>query len=128
MTYLEFLDRIISDGIAAALADYSGSDPLSLAKRNGAVKGFEACKGRTPEEIGRLYARASLDAARLFGRDIPESEYWESVCFQAEVEWVANCVSVLLANKNVPPLASHLPTLRAFGKVIEVVGIKGVRE
>lgn len=57
MTYLETLERIINDGIEAAKEDYGRKDsPENKARLKGSIEGFEACRGKTPEQLARLLA------------------------------------------------------------------------
>ena len=49
MNYSEFLDRIIDEGKAAAIADYT--KPRDADRLKGALEGFEACRGKLPHEL-----------------------------------------------------------------------------
>ncbi len=118
MTYEQLLDRIISDGIAAAQADYADR-PHRL---RGAVEGFEACRGRTPEQLVELWREAESRVMALRGDTATSvDDYWYNRCFQAEVEWCMNVISVGLPR----PLLTHLPTCRAAVKYAEIVGVRG---
>jgi hypothetical protein len=52
-TYEQLLDRIISDGIAEVRTAYA--DPKDHHKRDGAIEGFEACRGKSPIELVDLW-------------------------------------------------------------------------
>jgi hypothetical protein len=121
MTYVEFLTRIIDDGIAAARADYADKPH----KLRGAVAGFEACRGKSPGELVALWQEAERAAARVRSGDGDIDLYWEKRCTALEVEWVLNCVSVATTSAGGPPLLGHLPTARAAMKYAEVVGVRG---
>lgn len=126
MTWDELLNRIIDDGLAAVRADYKDKPRWWL---EGAVAGLEACRGKTPEQLGRLYVRARVvehramhaacDITRL--TDVAHNRAWRVRTFMAEVEWVCNCISVLLQESGLEPLASHLPTARAYLKMNEIL-------
>lgn len=117
MDYTELLDRIIDDGIKAAREDYAG-DPMKL---EGATKGFEACRGKTPQELMELLAQAAADRRKAM---IEEAEdYWRVRCYEAEVEWVCNCVSVILMAAGEPVIVP--PTAQAAIKVVSIVGVTG---
>jgi hypothetical protein len=117
VNYKDFLNRIIDDGVDAAKADYRDRPD----KLRGAVDGFRACREKTPLELGALLqcARMSTDVAR---RGLPHL-YWQLRCYENEVEWVCNCVSVVLLDKQLPTIVP--PTVRAFEKVKSVVGVQG---
>jgi hypothetical protein len=108
MTYAQLLDRIISDGIAAARADYADK-PDHL---RGAVEGFEACRDKTVSEIVALYASAARQAHEHHDKD----DYWYYRCIAFEIEWVLNVLSVGLSR----PLLGHLPTARGAMKYAEI--------
>jgi hypothetical protein len=86
MDYEAFLNRVIDDGIAAARADYA-DDTL---KREGALAGFKACRGKSPAELLALLKEARRATAHAFRSQA--SDYWRVRCYEAEVEWVCNCV------------------------------------
>ena len=116
MGYETFLDRIVDYGIVAATADYKEGPKLS-----GSIKGFEACRNKTPEQIVDEWSMASGKIQQF--REAPELDnYWYWNCYQLEIEWVLNCLSVFL-NK---PLLGHLPTARGAMKAYEVLGFQGV--
>jgi hypothetical protein len=111
LAYKPFLDRIIDDGIIAATADYKEGPKLS-----GSIKGFEACRDKTPDQLVAEWSMAS-DKLRYLMEGNKLDEYWYWNCYQLEVEWVLNCLSVAV-NK---PLLGHLPTARGAIKAAEVL-------
>jgi hypothetical protein len=115
MIYGEMLDRVIVDGIAAAVADYDRADQEN--QRDGSVRGFNDCRGKTPEELIVLLGEAESRAteAHFANRD----DYWYWRCRALEVEWVCNVVSAALRIQ----LAGHLPTARGAIKAAEIVGV-----
>lgn len=120
-TYEEFLTRIIDDGIAAARADYK-EKPDHL---EGAIAGFEACRGKTSDEIARLLESSRRVTAEIGRHNASGSPYWHSRCYELEIEWVANVISAALWNEGKEPLAPHLPTARGVMKAAEILGVGG---
>jgi hypothetical protein len=119
MDYLEFLTRVIDDGIAGARKDYE-KHPAKLA---GAVAGFEACRGRVPADLFELLveARKRRVAACASGNTLAHGMVR---CFEAEVAWVCNVVSAVLMNERRPVIVA--PTARGFMKAATIVGVAGL--
>ena len=115
MGYDELLAKIIDDGIAAATEDYAG-DSTKLA---GVIEGFEACRSKSPQELLGLLGQAATERHRAMADD--SDDYWRARCCEAEIEWVCNCVSVLLMSAGEPVIVQ--PTARAAMKVASVVGV-----
>ncbi len=115
MEYLTILDKIIDRGIEGAKKDYAGKTD----KCDGAVAGFEACRNKTPHEILALLSIAQKESTAA--RNEHRQNYWYFRCYEAEVEWVLNCVSVLLYNQGQKPLIP--PTARAYMNVASIVGV-----
>ena len=118
MDYSQFLDTIIADGIVAATADYK-DDPLRL---KGSVAGFEACRGKTPEQLAALLAESGRKMTEAHMHEV--ENYWEVASYWAEVEWTCNCVSAILQNQGLRVIVP--PTCRGVLKASEVVGVVGV--
>lgn len=116
MEYEAFLTKIIDDGIAAARKSYA-SRPDKL---RGAISGFDACRGKGPEEL-RSELESAGKATRL-AAVCKAANYWEVRCHEAEVEWVCNVVSAAMASKNVPTIV--IPTARGLMKAADVLGVK----
>lgn len=115
MNFDAFLTRIIDDGIAACSESYKNDKQ----KREGAVAGFNACRGRTIFELRQtlFVAQRAADNARAVDRD----NYWYLRCFHAEVEWVCNVVSSALQNQGEEPIV--IPTARGYMKAAEILGV-----
>lgn len=109
--YAGFLDRVIDLGMEAARRDYA-DDP---AKRDGALAGFEACRGREVPGLVDLLDRARRQTEEALRRaqagEMSMDEYWRANCYEAEIDWTANCVSVLLACAKQPVIVA--PTVGA---------------
>jgi hypothetical protein len=116
MEYLKFLERIINDGIEAARKDYANA-PDEL---KGAVAGFEACRGKQPAELAALHLEAQSRTREAFRLRV--ENYWEIRCYDAEIEWVCNCVSAVMLNQGLPVIVN--PTARGMMKAAEVVGVR----
>jgi len=119
VTYKAFLDRIIDDGEAWAERDY-GEGNLKLA---GAIAGFEACRDKEPKEIRELLDKAHVETMEAAGRK--DAKYWWFRVYEAEVEWVANCVSAMLVVEGKKPISEV--TAGGFDKVCRVLGIRKER-
>ena len=119
-TYVQLLERIIADGLAEVRAAYA--DPAEHHKRDGAIEGFEACRGKTPAEIVACW-QASADAAlhimREERQDPGSRTYWRQCYKTLQIEFVLNVLSVGLQQ----PLLAHLPTANGAKKYAEIVGV-----
>lgn len=120
MDYNEFLDKLIDKGIEAAKRDYH--KPKDKDKREGAVAGFEACRGKSPLELRDLCEQARVNTHRAMTEELPD--YWRHRCFECEIGWVCNCVSAILMNTGLGTLGPYWPTARAVMTVAEIVGVK----
>lgn len=116
--YNEFLNKVIDDGIEAAKEDYA-SRPEKL---KGSIEGFEACRGKNPLELAEVLKQASKKTHEARMNRVPN--YWEIRCFEAEVEWVCNCVSAILMNQGLPTIIS--PTARGYMKAAQIVGVESI--
>jgi hypothetical protein len=129
MTYEQLLDRIISDGIAEVRDAYA--EPKNHHKRDGAIEGFEACRGKTPPDLVTLWIAAEQEGHRLIrsqhNEDAQETDikiYWRQRYKTLQIEWVCNVVSVGLTQAGLSPLLGHLPTARGAMKYAEIVGVR----
>jgi hypothetical protein len=118
MTYSKFLEEVINVGIASAKEDYKNDKPDHL---EGSIAGFEACRGKNPNELIEVWKEAAEYMSKAF--NARADNYWYFRCYQLEVEWVMNCVSCLLINNGDQPLLSHLPTCNAMTLVSKIVGV-----
>jgi hypothetical protein len=127
-TYAQLLDRVIDDGIAEVHVAYA--EPEQHHKRDGAIEGFEACRGKTPEQLLELWSEVEKEcgvirAESLEGKDDHLKRYWKARYKALQVEFVCNVVSAGLTNNGKPPLLSHLPTVRGVMKYAQIVGVRG---
>jgi deoxyadenosine/deoxycytidine kinase len=127
-TYEQLLDRIIADGIAEVREAYT--DPKDRHKHDGALEGFEACRGKTPAELVALWTEAEKLSARIRERgkndpdDVQNHWYWKSRYKALQIEFILNVVSVGLNT----PLLAHLPTYRGAMKYAQIVGVRNSGE
>lgn len=119
MKYLELLNRVIDEGIEEARRIYAGDEPRNVARRAGAIEGFNACRNRTPQELVELWNAAEDACVRVAKNELTfmtaetckntVNSYWQIRYKALQIEWVLNCVSAALKIRFV----SHLPTVRA---------------
>jgi hypothetical protein len=120
MNYIEFLNRVINEGIDAAKSDYT--DPKDKLRLDGSIAGFEACRDKQPGELIEVYNKAGSDCHTAFLEQ--KEDYWYYRCFQAEVEWVCNVVSAMMLNEGDSPLLSWLPTANGAMKAASILGLE----
>lgn len=130
--YDAFLAQVIDDGIAAAREDYGWREKRghknAAAMLRGAVAGFEACRGKRPDELVGLLEEArkrAVDALPMQDNRRRDSDYWEARCFEGEVEWTCNVISAALVNQGQEPIVP--PTVRGMMKAAEVLGVAGAQ-
>lgn len=123
ITYDQLLTRLIEDGIAEVTREYA--DPEKHHKRDGAIAGFEACRGKRPDEILALWKAAERECFALRQRvpAEPALAYWTKRYESLQYEWILNVISVGLVGQGKPALAPHLPTVRAATKYAEICGV-----
>lgn len=124
-TYDEILERIITDGLAEVRVAYAA--PEDHHKRDGAIEGFEACRGKTPPELVECWRAAEARATQITREEFREAratDYWRQRYKTLQIEWVCNVISVGLVNDGHDALLSHLPTARGAMKYAEVVGVR----
>ena len=131
-TYFQLLERVLAYGIAEVHEAYA--DPKEHHKRDGAIEGFEACRGKTPSELVALWTEAERSAAQIAHAKREASfnaapdnatDYWRQRYKALQIEWVCNVVSVGIVNSGQPPLLGHLPTARGAMKYAAIVGVHG---
>lgn len=119
----KFIEEVVDGGIEGAKRDYKPGDPKLI----GSIEGFESCRGKNTYQLSLLLkeAKENTQLARTLAMDksINKDEYWKVRCFELEVEWVCNCVSVVLCNEGWPVIV--VPTARAFKRACEILGVDG---
>lgn len=124
MTYEQLIDRIITDGIQEVQTIYAA--PEDHPKRDGALAGFEACRGKTAPELVTLWADTEREtrqirAAYQEGKHTIQ-DYWRSCYKMLQIEFICNVVSVGLTNNGHAPLLAHQPTMQGALKYAAIVG------
>lgn len=124
--YNDLINRLIEEGIEGARKDYAGEGKCDAEKLAGSIDGFEACRGLQPEQMKDLLEDAHNKMQQAFFRvsekEISDGEYWRVRCRQAEIEWMANCVSAVMMNEGLEPIIP--PTARAVLAVAKILGVK----
>lgn len=123
MTYGDFLERIIDDGIEAVKEDYGPDDN----RREGSIQGFEDCRGKTPSELLELLRVARERADRKFIETQEDDKagvdaYWFVQSRALEIQWVCNCVGAMLVQQGVGFDDMSLVTCRGMLKALDVLG------
>lgn len=126
MTYDQLLEKIIADGIAEVRAAYA--DPKDHHKRDGAIEGFEACRGKTPEQLVALWKASEDECVQireesLEGKEGHMQRYWRARYKTLQFEFAMNVISAGLVSLGRPPLLSYLPTARGMMKYAAIVGV-----
>lgn len=117
ITLNDILNAVIDDGTSEMRLVYTA--PRHRIKLEGGIAGFEACRGKEPAEIGRMLVDARERSRRA--REIQAADYWYHRYYEAEVEWVANVLSVALVYLGQQPIAE--PTVRGHIKYAEILGL-----
>ena len=121
MNYDEFLTRVIDEGIEAVKEDYKGESPAKRLKREGSVRGFEECRGKTPDELSILRVDANQRTQQAYRDQTQDYSYWR--CREAEVEWVCNVVSAAMENSGVRGIIPV--TALGLRKAAAILGVEG---
>ena len=118
MNHEEFIKRVVEEGIKAAQRDYCRPDQKD--KRDGSIAGFKACIGKSIDELKELLESCAI--ATEDARKRKADDYWWFRCYEAEVSWLCNCLSVVLMNEGLPVIVP--PTARAAMLVATIIGVK----
>ncbi len=102
----DFLNAVIDDGIEKVRQSYTRPDQRQ--KRDGAMAGFEACRGLDDVALLTLLKRARVDTEGA--RKAPVQNYWFLRLFEAQIEWTLNVLSAAMYEHGQTPLIA--PTLR----------------
>jgi len=123
MLLIDAINKIIDEGIEGACRDYS--EPRNKSKREGSVKGFEDCRGKSPAEIEALLLAASEASQRAFidvneGR-MTSDEYWYWRCRTIEIEWVTNVLSHIMVAQGWAPIG--IMTAKGGLQAARIIGV-----
>lgn len=114
MTLDEFTNAIVDLAKAAAAQSYA-NQPLKL---KGALAGLEACRGQTPEQLLDLLKKAGGVRHQAYNT----ANYWQHRCYEAEVEWVCNCVSAAMVSNGYTPIVT--PTAHGMEMAAKILGVR----
>lgn len=115
MNIYQFINEVVDRGIEAVRKDYS--QPRQRDKLEGSIAGFEACRGKTIDDLRILFSASAL--ARRNAQECDDPRFWWYVCYHAEVEWVCNCVSAVLQNEHKPMIIT--PTARGVAQAARIL-------
>lgn len=118
MLIVDVLNGIIDDGIMEIR--YAYTRPDQRMRMEGAIDGFESCRGKEPGDIRDLLSEAAI--ARVAARDSGAEDYWWHRMREAQIEFTASVLSVALMHLGLPTIATV--TLRAQLRYAEIVGIE----
>lgn len=115
----EFQERVINRGITAVKREYT--EPHHVRMVQGAIMGFEACRGKTPEELRLVWETANLASVKARKDMDPDLSWYKA--YEEEVHWVCNCVSVILMERGDKVILA--PTKRGMLGAAGVLGLLG---
>lgn len=116
MNHNDFLNAIIDDGLEEVRQTYLRVDQHT--KRDGAVAGFESCRGLSDEALLQLRERARGEAETA--RKSKVHSYWFFRMKELQIEWVLNVLSAALYSQGEPVLIP--PTGRGLRKAADILG------
>ena len=117
MSHVDLLNAIIDDGTTEIPLAYPRPDQAD--KREGAIAGFEACRGLDDAALLALHARAQRETREAMASG--DRRYWWHRMYEAQVEWTLNVVSAARHAHGLPTLIA--PTLRGMNKAIDILGV-----
>jgi hypothetical protein len=115
MPYADFLNAVIDDGLDEVRRTYLRPD--QAAKRDGAIRGFEECRGLDADALLDLMDRARVETAAKRRAQAPDYWFWRMR--ESQVEWVLNVVNA--ANYEHGRPVNFPPTARGMSKAIDVL-------
>jgi len=116
MERVDFLNRVIDDGIAEITTEYTRDDQLH--KKEGGIKGFEECRGKTDDQLMVMLAEAKEITNEL--RMDNDGRYWYFVMRERQIEWVINVLSAKNYLKGKPTMV--IPTAKGALKAGMILG------
>jgi hypothetical protein len=120
MSYGEFLEHVINEGIKSVERDYTGTSERQQDKKDGSIAGFEACRGKAPDELIKEFEKATKLQQEAYILQV--DNYWWFRCYTAEVEWVINVISAATGRRLLP----FLPTAAGIIRANEIMKLKNL--
>lgn len=112
----DFLNWIIDDGTDEVRRTYT--KPEDSLRLQGALEGFEACRGCSDEELLRLLKEARAKTKESYEAQQREI-YWKYRMYELQIEWVLNVLSAALYLLGERPLLA--PTARGALKAAQIL-------
>ena len=113
----DLLMAIVDDGVTEIPMAYPRPD--QALKREGAIAGFEACRGLDDEALKGLLATARANTAAAMSANA--SDYWWHRMYELQVEWTLNVLSAAMDANGETPLTPY--TARGLAKAADILGI-----
>ncbi len=129
MTNDEFLEQVIKDRITEVLDEFTDNDPITQAKREGALTGLKLCKNKTSDELSIILSTAIQNTRRTFialgKKEISILDYFRTKQYEDAIRWVCSCLSAKALSEGQGLIIN--PSQNAILKVTEILGtqIKG---
>lgn len=115
----ELLNAVIDDGIEECRHTYLRPDQRD--KLQGALEGFEACRGKSDEELLETLQR--YDALVRAKMEQRAGDYWRHRMAMLQVEWTLNVLSAAAHAHGRPTAVT--PTARGMMKAAQILGVAG---
>jgi hypothetical protein len=113
----DLLNSVIDDGIEEVRHLYTRPDQKD--KHDGAMEGFEACRGLSDSKLLALFKQAQANT--LAARAAQAKDYWRVRYKELQVEWVLDVLSAAMLNDGQQPLIT--PTGRGMKKAADILGV-----
>lgn len=122
MSRNDLLNAVIDDGIYELTTMYTR--PNQKIKRDGGIEGFEACRGKSNEELLLLLKEAQRKTRQKQEECLEKKsdiidDYWGVVMYERQIEWTLNVLSAAMYAHGLSPVVS--PTARGMRKAAEIL-------
>jgi hypothetical protein len=121
MSHNDLLNAIIDDGLEEVRQTYTNLVYRQRLKRQGAIEGFESCRGKTEEELLQLLQRVKQDTIQAVQLTAPD--YWRVRYIELQVEWVLMVLSAARYGQGLSPIPSIPVMGRALRKAADILGV-----
>ena len=119
MSHIDLLNAVIDDGMTEIPIAYPRPDQAD--KREGALAGFEACRGLDDTALVALLEKAQV--ATRTAMTSQDARYWWHRMYEAQIEWTLNVISAARHAHGMPTLIA--PTARGMTKAVDILGLAG---
>jgi hypothetical protein len=121
MSHNDLLNAIIDDGLEDVRQTYTNPVYRQRLKQQGAIEGFESCRGKTEEELLQLLQRVKQDTIQAVQPTAPD--YWRVRYIELQVEWVLKVLSAARYGQGLSPIPSIPVMGRALRKAADILGV-----